>query len=118
MAGAWVSPARGLLLGATAVLAELHPQGETSPVNFAYLYDRVAIAEERPQRYGTQADCLDGEWKTKPLEQPDAVDALRASVGMGPLADYEAQGREICQSVAGKCDGRASTGPCRLTWRR
>ena len=79
------------------VLDGLHPQGETSPANFAYLFDRVAISQGRLQRYGTQGECIAGNWTTKPLEQPDAVDSLRASVGLPPLAVYTAMGRQICQ---------------------
>ena len=79
------------------ILEGLHPQGETSPGNFAYLFDRVALSEGRPQRYGTQGECVAGEWTTKPIERPEEVDRLRAGVGLPPLEVYVAMGRQICQ---------------------
>jgi hypothetical protein len=71
------------------VLALLEPlalQGETDPANFAYLYDRLAMADDKPQRYGTQVNCtLDGGVEPVALEDPVAVDRLRASVGLPEL---------------------------------
>lgn len=73
------------------VLARLHaqPPGEVDPAHAASLHDRICIREGRPQRYGTQVG---------PDGQPFAlesgeVDARRAGVGLGPLADYLAQFR-------------------------
>lgn len=74
------------------ILAMLEPlvgQGETSPTNYAYLLDRVAVNSQRPQRYGTQGGCADGGWEPRALEEPaTAVDQRRAEVGLPPLADY------------------------------
>jgi hypothetical protein len=72
------------------VLDKLRLKGETNPKSFAYLYDRVAINAGRPQRYGTQGGCKDGERFTSPLENPDTVDRSRAEVGMTSLAEYNA----------------------------
>jgi hypothetical protein len=80
-----------------AVLEELVPLGETSPSNFAYLFDRVASAEGRPQRYGTQGRCVGTSWEPNPLEDPAGVDELRSSVGLGTLAEYEALCSELCR---------------------
>lgn len=53
----------------------------------AYLSDRIALYEGRPQRYGTQSldDPRDGLSRPWTIESPDQVDALRASVGLAPL---------------------------------
>ena len=53
----------------------------------AYLEDRIAIHEGRPQRYGTQwvDDPADGRTRPWTLAEPDGVDELRAAVGLGPL---------------------------------
>ena len=80
-----------------AVLEELVPLGETSPSNFAYLFDRVASAEGRPQRYGTQGRCVGATWQPNPLEDPAGVDELRSSVGLGTLAEYKAICSELCR---------------------
>ena len=81
------------------ILEGLYPSGETSPANYAYLFDRVALSQGRRQRYGTQGECVAGNWITKPLEQPEAVDRLRASVGLPPLEVYVSMGRQICQGT-------------------
>lgn len=64
--------------------------GDVEARHYAYLYDRVAVAEGRPQRYGTQ---LRGD-KPFPIEDEANVDARRASVGLGPLAEYVASFRK------------------------
>lgn len=79
------------------ILETLLPQNETNARNFAYLYDRVAGAENRQQRYGTQGRCVGPkDWDPHPLEEPERVDELRASVGLEPLAEYEKRFVDIC----------------------
>jgi hypothetical protein len=53
----------------------------------AYLEDRIAIHESRPQRFGTQwvDDPYDGRARPWRLADPEHVNDLRASVGLGPL---------------------------------
>lgn len=73
------------------VLAKLAPQverGEIAARNMAMLTDRVLIAQGKPQRYGTQLVANQGHWEPKPIEDPQQVDARRASVGDMPLSDY------------------------------
>lgn len=79
------------------VRLEMHyPRGETRPANYAYLYDRVAASWYDPakrtlQRYGTQGDCIDGEWRELPIEDPANLDARRAAMGMISMAEYRKQ---------------------------
>lgn len=70
-------------------LAALYPSGKTSASNYAYLYDRVAVAEKRPQRYGTQMHEVEGRMEPFPLEDPENVDARRKTVGLGTLEEYK-----------------------------
>jgi len=80
-----------------ALLEPLVAKGETEPSHFAYLYDRVASGEGRPQRYGTQGRCVGpGKWEPDALENPAEVDALRATVGLAPLATYKQDFVDIC----------------------
>lgn len=53
----------------------------------AYLEDRIAMHEGRPQRYGTQwmDDPVDGRTRPWRLVEPDRVNELRSQVGLGPL---------------------------------
>jgi hypothetical protein len=54
----------------------------------AYLQDRIAFFEGRPQLYGTHFFRDDeGFVAVYTLEIPDQVEALRAAVGLSPLAD-------------------------------
>jgi hypothetical protein len=65
-------------------------EGELGGSYFALLYDRVRLHQGRAQRYGSQVrKRADGTWEpVPPLEEPERLDALRASVGLQPIADY------------------------------
>lgn len=73
------------------VLEPLAQSGEIHGAMYALMYDRLALAEGRPQRYGSQMVCLEGRFVVAPLEDREGVDDRRAVLGMGPLAHYEAQ---------------------------
>ena len=53
----------------------------------AYLEDRIALHEGRPQRYGTQwwQDPADGRFRPWTLADADRVNDLRGEVGLGPM---------------------------------
>lgn len=70
--------------------------GETSPKNVAYLYDRVALKQGRPQRYGTQMHCVDGSYGPQPLEDPDRIDEIRQATGLEAMAPYMERFPESC----------------------
>lgn len=73
------------------LLEQAVAKGDASPMNYAYLLDRVRMFEGKPQIYGTQFS--NGVLYT--LEDPDHVDERRKSVGLGPLAEYEKKLREM-----------------------
>jgi hypothetical protein len=62
-------------------------EGRAPAWHAAYLEDRIAMHEGRPQRFGTQwmDDPTDGRARPWRLAEPDRVNELRASVGLGPL---------------------------------
>jgi hypothetical protein len=64
------------------------PKGEVFQTNFAYLTDRVLLAEGKRQLYGTQFTMADGKLQPSPLEDEANVDKLRADVGLPSLAEY------------------------------
>lgn len=72
------------------VLADLVPTGEVAGSEYAMMYDRLQMTKGQPQRYGTQMTCAQGtnQWALWRLEDAERVDELRASVGLGPVADY------------------------------
>lgn len=65
--------------------------GEGSPKELAYLTDRILVADGKPQRYGTQFHMVDGKLVPRPIEDEAHVDERRASVGLGTMAEYNAQ---------------------------
>ncbi len=76
--------------------------GEVEKKNFALLHDRVMLQMTGKQRYGTQWTCETGTWQPRPLDNKATVDADRASVGVGTLAE---NGERIARNY----------GPCPLT---
>jgi hypothetical protein len=70
------------------LMATLVKTGEATAKDWAYLVDRVAIAEGKKQIYGTQ---FGPDHRPLPLEDEAHVDARRRQVGLGTLADYAAQ---------------------------
>lgn len=84
------------------ILETLWPLGETKPSNYAYLYDRVASSfgdpsKRKPQRYGTQGHCIEsGLWEPWPMDNPEKVDELRKSVGLGSMEEYKKVFKDIC----------------------
>lgn len=75
------------------VLALIEPLAqvrEARPEDYARLYDRLATADNRPQRYGTQGTtCKDGRYAIPAdLEAPETLDQRRAAVGLQPIAEY------------------------------
>jgi hypothetical protein len=79
------------------LLETLLPSGDTAKSSYAYLFDRVAVGADRPQRYGTQGGCVArNRWEPDEIEDPDRVEALRAEVDVGSLAEYPAHMHQYC----------------------
>ena len=75
-----------------AILEPLVATGEVEGQSYGLMYDRLAINEGRPQRYGTQMTCVDGRWviDRENLEDPGNADARREAMGfLQTLAEYE-----------------------------
>ena len=77
------------------VLEPLVAQGEVEGQSYGLMYDRLAINEGRPQRYGTQMICKDGRWVVDTLEDPERVEQWRREMKFPwTLAEYEARFRD------------------------
>jgi len=88
----------GVQRGCLPILREAAERGEATLAQVAYLEDRIAFFERRPQRYGTQFDWDErGMLSPWPIEDPEGVDARRTAVGLPPLADRIAQARKSAQ---------------------
>jgi hypothetical protein len=71
--------------------------GRVAAWHAAYLEDRIRMYEGLPQRYGSQwvDDCRDGRTRPWRLADPEHVDQLRASVGLGPLPAVPERGPDL-----------------------
>jgi hypothetical protein len=67
----------------------------------AYLEDRIAMQEGRPQRFGSQwmDDPRDGRIRPWTLADPGHVNELRASVGLGPLPPIPEPGPDLPEEL-------------------
>ncbi|WP_417483039.1 hypothetical protein [Maricaulis sp.] len=76
--------------GRGRVIAALEPvalTGRYDPQAFAEMADAFAIAESRPQIYGTVSTCVEGHREPAPLRAPDNLDARRIALGLAPMAE-------------------------------
>lgn len=81
---------------ALALMEEALAEDQVDPTEWAYLVDRVAVNEGRPQVYGTQGGCVGAQAEIGPVEDEANVEARRAEVGLQPLADYLAEFSAVC----------------------
>jgi hypothetical protein len=65
--------------------------GEASARRLAYLTDRVLVAADEPQMYGTQyTNEPDGSnLRPQPVADPERLDERRAAMGLEPAAEYD-----------------------------
>lgn len=72
------------------VLEPLVAKGEIDGQSYALMYDRLALKEGRPQRFGSQMTCKSGKWVVDTLEAPETVDARRKAMGfIQTMAEYQ-----------------------------
>lgn len=66
------------------------PQGEVDTQDIAFLEDRIAVSEGRPQLYGTQFyDDSDGQTKPRPILDPENIEKRRKTMGLYSFEEYE-----------------------------
>ena len=88
--------------GCLPLLREAAERGDVPAAYPAWLEDRIAFSERRPQRYGTQFDWdPDGRMSPWPIDDPDGLAARRASVGLSPLEEQQERLRAM---VARECE--------------
>jgi hypothetical protein len=86
---------------ALALVQQKVKQQKVPAAQEAYLYDRIAMYEGRPQRYGTQSLlCSDGQYRRWKTEDPEHLNERRAAMGMPPLEDDPPEAGPTPQSRA------------------
>lgn len=61
---------------------------QVAKADIAYLTDRVAVNEGKPQVYGTQGHVVEGAWRPRQIRDDGNVDKRRQTVGLQPLKEY------------------------------
>ena len=83
-----------------AIVASLWPRlavSDTDPENFAYLVDRVAVRAGRPQEFGTQMECVNGEWIVPEIENQATLDQRRDRMNLVAYGVQLARTRGMCR---------------------
>lgn len=63
-------------------------ENRASPVNLAYLMDRIAVFQEKPQKFGTQFDWDEhGEMSPQNFDDIHKVNERRKSIGLNTLEE-------------------------------
>ena len=78
---------------ALALIEQAAQAGEAAPKNVAYLADRIAVAEKRPQPYGTQlrSKGTPCDLEFAPMDDREKVEARRKTLGLPTLDKYREQ---------------------------
>jgi hypothetical protein len=64
-------------------------RGEIGWSTMALMIDRDLVHRGQPQIYGTQGKLVDGHFVLDSVQDEAHLDERRASIGMGPIADYK-----------------------------
>lgn len=82
-----------------AVLKPLAESGRVPKEHYAFLYDRVAMNDKLPQRYGSQGSCKEsGDWEAWQIEKPELLDNLRVAMELQPMSEYIQKVSRFCKS--------------------
>ena len=80
------------------LIEQMARKGKIGRDEYAILYDRVAMKQNRPQRYGSQIVQFGSTEELYlyvwPIDQPEELSTLRAKVGLAPFAEYLQQIKE------------------------
>jgi hypothetical protein len=71
------------------------------PDQVALLDDRIAVAEGRPQKYGSQFHFEGGELVPSPIDDETHLDQRRAQMGLPPFSDYKCALQQIYSGPQG-----------------
>lgn len=81
------SPDQDFQRQVVARMGPLAKAGEVEGKDYALLYDRTEMFAGRPQFYGSQYKCENGQWSLYELRDPARVNARRKAFGMDTVAE-------------------------------
>ncbi len=71
-------------------LMKLEPEGEVDKANIAFLEDRLAVSEERPQLYGTQFfKSPEGQWQPFQILDEKDIEQRRKAMGLETFVENQ-----------------------------
>jgi hypothetical protein len=79
---------RGFQKKCLTLMLEGVKTGEVSPEHLAYLTDRVRVAENQKQLYGTQFRPVNNKMEPYPIEDEANLDDRRRKAGLSPMSEY------------------------------
>jgi hypothetical protein len=74
---------------------ELGKKGIIGNQEYSILTDKIAVAEGKPQVYGTQGECENAVWRIKGPHDRAAISTARSEIGLEPLDDYLKHGASL-----------------------
>ncbi|MGP8247904.1 MAG: DUF6624 domain-containing protein [Bryobacteraceae bacterium] len=77
-------------------------QGEASGRDYIHLADAVMVREGKPQHWGTQAHCDNGQAVLDPVDDPAGLPDRRAANFLGPVAQQIKALEPYCSTAAAK----------------
>ena len=85
----------------TRLVAALEPvalAGAYDGAAFADMADALALAENRPQPYGTALTCVDGTWQAWEIADPENLGERRAALGLPETPDPQPPEAGDCET--------------------
>lgn len=87
-------------------LMQKAPNGEVAKISIAYLVDEVLLSMGKKQQYGTQVMRRGGEFRPAAVDEPENLDARRASIGLQSMEVYLSSLRENYANASGNTTKR------------
>lgn len=73
---------------------------KASPVEYAYLYDRVMVGEGKPQHWGTQVACKDGKPVIDRVDDPAGLASRRRALHLAREEEYMKMLVPMCRAMS------------------
>jgi hypothetical protein len=79
-------------------------RGEAAAADHAYLSDRVLVAENKKQLYGTQFRTVDGKMEPYPIADEKGLERRRKEAGLSSMAEYRKMLEQVYKTQVKKKD--------------
>ncbi len=87
------------MINCAQLLKKAVEEGKANPIHLAYLVDRIAVFQNKPQQYGTQFDWdVEGKMSPQEIDDVDAVNERRAALGLLSIEEQTTKMRTEAQS--------------------